>query len=76
MFSGRFPRPAATQQTGSNAPADVHADKQVLRIGVSGVVGSLLPLTVNGDHPKYWPMWDRLTQFDSTFTVKPGIAEK
>jgi peptide/nickel transport system substrate-binding protein len=70
--------PAATPTSGGAvpAPAEERADQQVLRVGVSGLIGNPTPQSSSSNLYQFWPMYDNLTLFAANYEVKPSVAER
>ncbi|MFN8535057.1 MAG: ABC transporter substrate-binding protein [Dehalococcoidia bacterium] len=72
--------PAPTQPTTGGAapaaPTEQRADQQLLKIGVSGLIGNPTPQSSSSNLYQFWPMYDNLTQFGANYEVKPSVAEK
>jgi ABC-type transport system substrate-binding protein len=63
------PAPSATQ-------GPVRDEVQNLRVSVRQMAANPTPAASNGDHHVYWAMFDKLTQFEGDFVIKPSIAER
>jgi peptide/nickel transport system substrate-binding protein len=72
------PAPAGTTTSGSSAPAPAEQrdENQVIRVGVTGLIGNPTPQSSSSNLFMFWPMYDSLTQFGANYEVKPSIAEK
>jgi len=76
------PTPAPSNNGGTTsgssapAPAEVRDENQVIKVGVTGLIGNPTPQSSSSNLFEFWPMYDSLTQFGANYEVKPSVAEK